>query len=81
MYYNKKHKRQGHLFQDRFKSKIVDTENYLITLSVYKGCRRTRCTSCRTISCDEKLVDGYDEMTAPAINVPKVGMQSKEKMV
>lgn len=34
-YFNKKYKRNGHLFQDRFKSKIVDSERYLITLSGY----------------------------------------------
>ncbi|EJO5346661.1 transposase [Clostridium botulinum] len=35
MTYNKIYKRHGHLFQDRFKSKIVDSTNYLITLSAY----------------------------------------------
>lgn len=34
-YYNKKYKRHGHLFQDRFKSKIIDNDRYLITLSAY----------------------------------------------
>lgn len=34
-YFNKKYKRYGHVFQDRFKSKIVDTERYMITLSAY----------------------------------------------
>ncbi|WP_373899196.1 transposase [Haloimpatiens sp. FM7315] len=33
--YNKEHNRYGHLFQDRFKSKIVDTDRYLLTLSAY----------------------------------------------
>ena len=35
MYYNKVHKRHGHLFQDRFKSKIVGDDRYLLTLSAY----------------------------------------------
>jgi len=35
MYFNKKYKREGHLFKDRFKSKIVDNENYLKTVSLY----------------------------------------------
>ncbi|AVP66441.1 MULTISPECIES: transposase [Clostridium] len=35
MTYNKIYKRHGHLFQDRFKSKIVESTNYLITLSAY----------------------------------------------
>lgn len=34
-YFNKEHKRHGHLFQDRFKSKIVADERYLFTLSAY----------------------------------------------
>lgn len=34
-YYNKKHKRIGHLFQDRFQSKIVDTDKYNFALSAY----------------------------------------------
>lgn len=33
--FNKIHERKGPLFQDRFKSKIVDTQRYLITLSAY----------------------------------------------
>lgn len=35
MYYNKRHNRHGHLFQDRFKSKIVNSDRYLINLSAY----------------------------------------------
>lgn len=34
-YYNRKYGRHGHLFQDRFKSSIVDTESYLTNLSGY----------------------------------------------
>lgn len=33
--FNRIHKRNGHLFQDRFKSKIVNSDSYLITLSAY----------------------------------------------
>lgn len=33
--FNSIYKRKGHLFQDRFKSKIVDTQRYLIMLSAY----------------------------------------------
>jgi len=35
MYFNKKHKRGGHLFRDRFKSIVVANERYLKTLSLY----------------------------------------------
>lgn len=33
--FNKRYKRHGHLFQDRFKSKIIDSQRYLITASAY----------------------------------------------
>jgi len=35
MYFNRKYEREGHLFKDRFKSKIVDNDKYLKTLSLY----------------------------------------------
>ena len=35
MYFNKKYKRDGHLFKDRFRSKIVHNERYLKTVSLY----------------------------------------------
>lgn len=35
LYFNKKYKRHGHIFQDRFKSKIVTDDRYLINLSIY----------------------------------------------
>ena len=35
MYFNRKYKREGHLFKDRFKSKIITGERYLKTLSLY----------------------------------------------
>lgn len=35
IYFNKKYERTGHLFQDRFKSKCVNTEIYLLNLQRY----------------------------------------------
>ena len=35
MYFNKKYEREGHLFKDRFKSKIVDNDRYLKAVSLY----------------------------------------------
>lgn len=35
IYYNKAHHRYGHLFQDRFKSKIVFDDRYLLNLTAY----------------------------------------------
>ncbi|HHY81981.1 MAG TPA: transposase [Clostridiales bacterium] len=34
-YFNKKYKRVGHLFQDRFKSEAVEQDRYLLTLTRY----------------------------------------------
>jgi len=34
-HYNKRHKRAGHLYQGRYKSILVDKENYLVILSRY----------------------------------------------
>lgn len=34
-YFNKKYKRVGHLFQDRFKSEIIDNEDYLLSAIRY----------------------------------------------
>ncbi len=35
IYFNKRHKRYGHLFQGRFKAILVDKDNYLLELSRY----------------------------------------------
>lgn len=35
MYFNRKYRRCGHLFQDRFKSEVVDDDRYLLELSRY----------------------------------------------
>jgi putative transposase len=34
-YFNKRYDRHGHLFQDRFKSKLIDSNRYLVTVSAY----------------------------------------------
>lgn len=34
-YFNKKYKRVGHLFQDRYKSEVVTEDNYILTLARY----------------------------------------------
>ncbi len=35
VYYNRRHKRSGHLYQGRYKAIIVDKDSYLLTLSRY----------------------------------------------
>ncbi|TYQ14920.1 UNVERIFIED_CONTAM: REP element-mobilizing transposase RayT [Acetivibrio alkalicellulosi] len=34
-YFNHQYKRIGHLFQDRFKSELIDNDNYLLSVSAY----------------------------------------------
>jgi len=34
-YFNKKYRRVGHLFQDRFKSEVIESERYLLSLARY----------------------------------------------
>ncbi len=34
-YFNRKHKRYGHVFQDRFHSKVLDKESYIFAVSAY----------------------------------------------
>ncbi len=34
-YFNRKYKRVGHLFQDRFKSELIDNDSYLLSVSAY----------------------------------------------
>lgn len=35
IYFNRKYDRCGHLFQDRFKSELIDTNEYLMEVSKY----------------------------------------------
>jgi putative transposase len=52
MYFNKKYKREGHLFKDRFKSIIVKNERYLKTVSLYVHNNPTDISGYKT--CPEK---------------------------
>ncbi|MCJ7689883.1 MAG: transposase [Clostridiaceae bacterium] len=52
MYFNKKYKRDGHLFKGRFKSKIVDNDQYLKTVSLYIHNNPTDI--CKFKDCPEK---------------------------
>jgi putative transposase len=35
LYFNKKYKRVGHVFQDRFRSEIIEDESYLLSVIRY----------------------------------------------
>jgi putative transposase len=52
MYFNKKYKREGHLFKDRFKSIMIENERYLKTVSLYVHNNPTDISGYKT--CPEK---------------------------
>jgi REP element-mobilizing transposase RayT len=53
-YYNWKHNRQGHLYQGRYKSFLVDSDNYLQEISRYIHLNPIRVTLRSSMTLDEK---------------------------
>jgi len=54
-YYNYRHGRSGHLYQGRYKSFLVDMDNYLLEVSRYLHLNVVRIYSLKTASLDEKI--------------------------
>jgi len=54
-YYNYRHGRSGHLYQGRYKSFLIDVDNYLLEVSRYLHLNVVRVHSLRTASLDEKV--------------------------
>lgn len=57
-YYNRKYERVGHLFQDRYKSEVVDEEEYLLTAFRYILNNPVKAGMC---SADEYAWSSYQE--------------------
>ena len=57
--YNQKYQRCGHLFQDRFKSEVVDDERYLITVAGYIHQNPVKAGICK--KADEYPYSSYKE--------------------
>ena len=55
--YNRRHNRVGHLYQGRFKSILVDADNYLLELSRYVHLNPIRLASYRGKDEREKIKD------------------------
>ena len=55
VYYNLRHKRHGHLFDGRFKAKLVDGDNYLFALSRYVHLNPVKVASVKNRSFEEKV--------------------------
>jgi REP element-mobilizing transposase RayT len=58
-WYNQKYQRCGHLFQDRFKSEVVDDERYLITVAGYIHQNPVKAGICK--KADEYPYSSYKE--------------------
>lgn len=58
-WYNIKYQRVGHLFQDRFKSEPVETEQYFITVLRYIHQNPTKAGLCKQV--DEYAYSSYSE--------------------
>jgi len=66
-YYNYRHSRSGHLYQGRYKSFLVDVDNYLLEVSRYLHLNVVRVYNLKTASLDEKinLLESYKWSSLP----------------
>jgi len=66
-YYNYRHSRSGHLYQGRYKSFLVDVDNYLLEVSRYLHLNVVRVHNLKTASLDEKinLLESYKWSSLP----------------
>lgn len=55
MYARYKHRRPGHLFQGRFKAKLVEEEGYLLAVTRYIHLNPVKTAACRRMSCRQRL--------------------------
>ena len=55
VYYNLRHKRHGHLFDGRFKAKLVDGDKYLLALSRYVHLNPVKVSGIKTKTPEERI--------------------------
>ena len=55
VYYNLRHERHGHLFDGRFKAKLVDGDNYLLALSRYVHLNPIKVAGVKTKPVEERI--------------------------
>ena len=55
VYYNLRHNRHGHLFDGRYKSRLVDGDEYLLSLSRYVHLNPVKVMRMRNKSLEQKL--------------------------
>ncbi len=76
-YFNRKHRRTGHLFENRYKSILCDEDNYLIALVRYIHLNLIRAKIIRTMNeLDKYLWSGHraiiGQVTFPWMDIPTV---------
>jgi len=61
LYSRYKHRRPGHLFQGRFKAKLVEDEVYLLAVTRYIHLNPVKIAACRRVSAAQRLkrLEGY----------------------
>lgn len=61
VYFNKKHKRSGHVYQGRYKAIVIDADEYLLELSRYVHLNPVRIKKYSGLSIEEKIeiLNGY----------------------
>jgi len=75
MIYNKKYKRTGHLFQGRFKSCLIDNDNYLLTCAKYIH------NNCKKAGICTKLEDYRWSSYRYYLNIEKKGFLEKSMIL
>jgi len=66
-YHNYRHSRSGHLYQGRYKSFLIDVDNYLLEVSRYLHLNVVRVHGLKTVSLDERvnLLENYKWSSLP----------------
>jgi len=67
LYARYKHRRPGHLFEGRFKAKLVQDETYLLALTRFIHLNPVKTAVCRSLSRAERVrrLEGYDWSSYP----------------
>tara|TARA_B100000315_G_scaffold33208_1_gene27881 strand:+ start:376 stop:1365 length:990 start_codon:yes stop_codon:yes gene_type:complete len=78
-YFNRRHKRVGHLYQGRYKSMVIDSEEYLSVVSRYIHLNPVRVKTIRKKSIEEKInyLKNYKWSSFPGF----IGRKKMEELV
>lgn len=79
-FFNKKYNRTGHLFQNRFKSEIIDTEKYFLTVLRYILQNPQKAFICTTENYQWSSIKSYDQKCFVSTTFALSLFSSKEKL-